>query len=80
MKTIEAFQVSDGRIFTDERDAHKAQDDIIGEEIDGLLKLFNLDITRNQQYKAVLEAMNKRDTLRSTIKVLLGHLEHTDKN
>ena len=53
MKPVEAYQTSDGQLFTNESEAVKRQDDIIGEELDGFLMMYELDITRNQEFKAV---------------------------
>ena len=78
MKTIEAYQASDGKLFIDERECAKHQDDIIGADIDGLLMMFELDITRNQQFKAVLAVMGKQPELISVLRALLVHLEHGD--
>ena len=78
MKTVEAYQSSDGKLFLDERECIKYQDDIIGAEIDGLLMMFELDISRNQQFKAVLCVMKKRKELMKTLSELLTHLEHGD--
>jgi hypothetical protein len=80
MITIEAFQVSDGRIFADEDTAKQAQDDIIGEELDGLLKMFDLDITRPQQHRALLLVMKNRKELLNTLRTLVAHLDHEESN
>lgn len=76
MKPVEAYQTSDGQLFTNESEAVKRQDDIIGEELDGLLMMYELDISRNQQFKAVMCAMKKRDQLIPVLMSLLEHLEH----
>jgi len=78
MKTIEAYQASDGMLFHDERRCRQHQTDIIGADIDGLLMMFELDITRNQQFKAVLTVMGKQPELISVLRALLVHLEHGD--
>lgn len=67
MKAIEAYQCSDGAIFIDDRDAQSHQDDLLGQELDSLLKLFKLDITRNQEYKSLLQLMNNRQELLKSI-------------
>lgn len=76
MKTIEAYQSSDGMLFHDERKCRQHQTDIIGADIDGLLMMFELDITRNQQFKAALTVMGKQPELISVLRALLVHLEH----
>ncbi len=76
MKTIEAYKISNGLIFEDEDKAKLAQTDIIGEELKGLLVLFELDITWISQQKALLKVINKRKQLIIVLKELLKHLEH----
>jgi len=78
MKTIEAYQASDGQLFTDAVQCRKHQEDIIGADIDGLLQMFELDISRNQQFKAVLCVMKKRDSLTHVLRELLEHLDHDE--
>jgi hypothetical protein len=78
MKTITAYQSSDGMLFHDERKCRQHQTDIIGADIDGLLMMFELDITRSQQFKAVLTVMGKQPDLISVLRALLVHLEHGD--
>ena len=78
MKEITAYKISDGRLFEDERKAEAAQDDLIGDELDGLLKLFELDITRTQEYKALLKVLNKKAALTKQLDKLLQHLTYKD--
>ena len=63
MKEIHAYQCSDGAIFIDDKKAKAYEDDLLGQEIDGLLKLYGLDISRNQTYKGCLSVMGKRQEL-----------------
>lgn len=70
MKTIEAYQTSDGQLFTSESKAKEHQDDLLGQELDGLLKLFNLDITRTQEYKSLFQLMKRRKELHQQIKLI----------
>lgn len=64
---MRCFKTFDGRLFEDEKQAKAHADDILGEELDGLLKMFHLDITRTQEYKALLALMKNRDGLQNTI-------------
>lgn len=64
---LECFKTFDGMLFDDEEKARAHADDILGAELDGLLKMFELDITRNQEYRALLALMKKRDDLQNTI-------------
>jgi hypothetical protein len=75
-KIVECFQTYDGKLFTNEKEAKQHSDDILGEELDGLLKLAKLDITRNQEYKALLAWMEDKDKLRVTIDKLQRILNH----
>jgi len=78
MKTIEAYQCSDGTIFDCDNKAKSHEDDLLGQELDGLLKLFQLDITRNQEYKGLLAIMKSRKELKNTIQLILNILEFTE--
>jgi hypothetical protein len=78
MKEINAYQCSDGAIFPDERLAKAHEDDLLGQEIDGLLKLYKLDISRNQEYKGCLAVMQNRQELRKAASLILAILEHND--
>mgnify|MGYP003438001691 CR=1 FL=1 len=77
MKTIEAYQCSDGSIFDDERKAKAHDDDLLGAELDGLLRLFDLDNSRHQEHKALLKVMGKRKELKQSIDSILQILEYT---
>lgn len=76
MKEITAYQCSDGAIFNDDRNAKTHEDDLLGQEIDGLLKLYKLDISRNQEYKGCLSVMQNRAELRKSVSLILAILEH----
>ena len=77
MKTIQAILCCDGSIFTDEAKAKAHEEDLLGQEIDGLLRLFCLDITRNQEFKGCLSAMSKRKELESAARKILAIIEHS---
>lgn len=77
MKTIEAFLCYDGSIFTSEERAIAHEEDLLGQEIDGLLKLFCLDITRNQEFKGCLSAMSKRKELENAARLIVAIIEHS---
>lgn len=59
VREIECYKTADGKIFEDEDAAKAHAADLIGEELDSLLRLCGLDITRSQQYKALLTLLNK---------------------
>ena len=77
MKTIEAILCCDGSIFTNEAKAKAHEEDLLGQEVDGLLRLFCLDITRNQEYKGCLSAMAKRKELKQSARAILAIIEHS---
>jgi hypothetical protein len=79
MREISAYQCSDGAIFDDERNAKAHEDDLLGQEIDGLLRLYGLDISRNQEYKGCLSAMGKREELKKSALAILAILEHCEE-
>jgi len=75
MKEVTAYQCSDGSIYTDERKAEAHETDLLGAELDGFLRLFELDITRNQEFKALLTAMKKPAELLEAARAIVTILE-----
>ena len=76
MVEISAYKCYDGMIFEDEKKAEEHEDDLLGQELDGLLRLFDLDISRNQEYKALLSVMKKREELLKSVTVITNILNH----
>jgi len=76
MKEINAYQCADGSIFTNEKQAKAHDDDLLGQEIDGLLRLYQLDISRNQEFKGCLSVMGKRAELKTAALAILAVLNH----
>lgn len=76
MREIHAYKCADGSIFENEAKAKAHEDDLIGQELDGFLMLFELDITRNQQFKGVLAAMKKRAAVLNAAKMIIHILEN----
>jgi hypothetical protein len=73
-KTVVCYQTYDGKLFTDDRKAKEHSDDLLGEELDGLFKLANMDIERSRQMKALLTLMKDRKALKQSIDKLHGIL------
>jgi len=80
MKQITAYQSSDGAIFEDEDKAAAHDDDLLGQEIDGLLRLYSLDISRNQEFKGCLSVMGKRQELAEAAAAILAILNHSKED
>jgi hypothetical protein len=78
MKEVTAYQCADGSIHEDERKAKAHEDDLLGAELDGFLRLFELDITRNQEFRAILTAMKKRAELLEAAQAIAKILEHKE--
>lgn len=80
MKTIEAFECSDGSIFNCEDKAKQHEDDLLGQELDSLLKLFKFggQLTRNDEYKGLMILMNNRKELKQSIRAILDILDHSE--
>lgn len=58
MRQIEAYETSDGQIFTDEKKAASHQEDIIGEILDTLLQDDSRgNVTRNDRYSILTRTM-----------------------
>jgi len=81
MKTIEAYQCADGSIHSDEDKAKAYDDDLIGQELDGLLKMFEFGgkLTRNDEYKGLMCLMTNRAELRKSIDHIAALLAHGDE-
>ena len=79
MKIItECYKTSDGRLFEDEDKAIAHDNDILGQELDGLLKLAEMDIARNMECRALLRWMSRRKELTESIDMLHAILHHGD--
>lgn len=81
MKTIEAYQCADGTIFEDEDKAKSYDDDLLGQELDGLLKLFEFGgkLTRNDEYKGLMKLLNNRKELQQSINLIAQILSHGEE-
>ena len=80
MKTIEAYQCADGLIFEDEQKAKAHDEDLLGQELDGLLKLFGFGgkLSRNDEWRGLMNLMKNRKELRSYIDTIASLLAHGD--
>lgn len=79
MKTIEAYQSADGRIFTDERQAIAADDDVIGQEFDELIhRIMCMDPGHSATFKGVMSALKKKNELLVCLRRIVSVLEHRD--
>ena len=80
MKEIHAYQCADGLIYEDERKAKAHDDDLLGQELDGLLKMFGFggQLTRSAEHRALLRLLDKRAELRVVINTISAILEHGD--
>lgn len=77
MKTIEAYQSADGRIFTDERQALAADDDVIGQELDELIhRIMCMDPGYNAIFKGVTSALKKKKELLVCLRRIVSVLDH----
>jgi len=76
MKEINAFQTSDGLVFTSERSAEEHQQDIIGVMLDGLVPDDDRgNVTRVDRHN-ILTKMIKDPTLGQKILALHNALSH----
>ncbi len=77
MREITAYQCPDGSLHQSEAKAKAHEEDLLGQELDGLLRLFELDITRNQEYRAIMAVMKKRAELAEAVGAILRILKHS---
>lgn len=78
MREITAYLCADGSIHANEAKAKAHDDDLLGQELDDLLRLFELDITRNQSFKSILCVMKKRAELSKAVGEILRILNHAE--
>lgn len=76
MREIVCFKTYDGELFEDENAAIEHAENLLGEQLDGLLKLFNLDITRNQEYKALIQLLKRKPELKPAIAAINALLDY----
>ena len=82
MKTIEAYESADGAIHRDEDAARARDDDLIGEELDGLIRhTLALDVTHPQIFKAVVRALQtpQRKALRAACAKIVRVIDHSEE-
>lgn len=72
MKTIETvcYKTPDGQLFDDEENANKHYDDLIGEELDGLMRLSKINMTRTDEFKLIVGWINQPDELKKAINAI----------
>jgi len=79
MKMVEAYLSADGEIHTTEEAARARDNDLIGEELDGLLRhILALDVTHIQIYRGVVRALQnpQRKALREAAAKIVQVLDH----
>lgn len=78
MKIIEAYETVDGKIFTDEDEAIKHDQDCIGEEFDELLRVAisgtNGNVTHIDRHRMALKLLEDRASVRAVIDKLSDYL------
>ena len=79
MKEIIYYKTFDGSLFENELQAINHTEDRLGMELDGLLKLFCLDITRNQGYKAILQLLRRDKELKAQLNLIINILNYNDE-
>lgn len=76
VQPIDAYRTHDGRLFECEKAAAEHAADLLGAELDGLLRLAELDITRQQEYKALMTWLNNRQELKASIAAIHSLLNY----
>ena len=80
VREITAYQCSDGSLHAREENAKAHDDDLLGMELDGLLKMFRFDgsVTRNMEYRALVDIMKDRAELLKVLRGIVKILEHSE--
>lgn len=75
MYSIEVYKTVDGLLFEDEDKATSHEEDLIGQEIDNLLRLvLNLDVNRRELIKGFAAAMKDKRELNACVNKLQMYL------
>lgn len=64
------YKTHDGQLFESQSDAQARADDMLGEALDGLIKMATgttVVISRSQEYKIIMAWLNDRQKLRALI-------------
>lgn len=77
MRQIEAYQAADGSLHVDEKSAVARDTDMLGEELDGFLRFYGLELSRAQEHKACLSALNRRADILIACRKMVSVLEHS---
>ena len=81
MRQITAFKSANGRIFTEEKEAIAADEDMIGQELDELIhRVMCLDPGHSAMFKGVTSALKKKKELRNCIARILSVLDHCEED
>lgn len=73
-----AYKAPDGTLFACEEKCKEYCENLLGEELDGLLKLFKLEITRHQEFQALLGLLKNQKELKPQILKIAQLLTFSD--
>ena len=78
IEEITAYKTIDGTLFNDYDDAKKHMKDLLGQELDGLLRLSKITLTRNDEYKLIMGWVEQEKELRESVNAIYNIL-NSDK-
>ena len=67
IEEITAYKTVDGKVFEDQDDAQKYMEDLLGEELDGLMRLSKIALTRTDEYKLIMGWIAQEKELKKAI-------------
>ena len=67
IEEITAYKTVDGTVFEDHDAAQKHMEDLLGEELDGLMRLSKIALTRTEEYKLITGWMAQEQELKKSI-------------
>ena len=67
IEEITVYKTVDGAIFEDQGLAQKHMEDLLGEELDGLMRLSSIALTRTDEYKLITGWIAQEGELRKVI-------------
>ena len=78
IEEVTAYKTADGSLFDDYDDAKKHMDDLLGQELDGLMRLSKIALTRTDEYKLIMGWMTQEKELKKAINAIYNIL-NSDK-
>lgn len=75
---IAAYKTPDGLLFEDEEKAINHYRDLLGEQLDGLMRLSKISLSRSDEYKLIIGWIDQPKELKKAINAIYALLDFND--